>query len=81
MGYLQQLAAISGWTSAFWLLKIPHETLVLAGTDDPIIPLINARMIANRIPNARLETFDCGHLFILTRREQAVGSIEQFLLS
>jgi poly(3-hydroxyalkanoate) depolymerase len=81
MGYLQQLAAIGGWTSAFWLHKIPHETLVLAGTDDPIIPLINARMIANRIPNARLETFDCGHLFILTRREQAVGSIEQFLLS
>lgn len=79
MGYLQQLAAIGGWTSAFWLHKIPHETLVMAGTDDPIIPLINARMLVNRLPNARLETFDCGHLFILTRREQAVSSIEQFL--
>ncbi len=79
LGYLQQLAAIGGWTSAFWLHKIPHETLVMAGMDDPIIPLVNARMIASRLPNARLETFDCGHLFILTRQEQAVRSIEQFL--
>ncbi len=79
LGYLQQLAAIGGWTSAFWLHQLPHETLVMAGTDDPVVPLVNARMIASRIPNARLETFDCGHLFILTRQEQAVSSIEQFL--
>ncbi len=79
VGYLQQLAAIGGWTSAFWLHKIQHETLVMAGTDDPVIPLINARIIASRIPNARLQTFDCGHLFILTRQDEAVKSIAQFL--
>ena len=81
LGYIQQLAAIGGWTSAFWLHQIPHETLVMAGTDDPVIPLVNARMIARRIPNAKLETFDCGHLFILTRQEETVSSIEQFLYS
>ncbi len=79
IGYLQQLAAIGGWTSAFWLHKIQHETLVMAGTDDPVVPLVNARMIVNRIPNARLQTFDCGHLFILTRQEETVDTIQQFL--
>ncbi len=79
LGYVQQLAAIGGWTSAFWLHRIPHETLVMAGSDDPVIPWVNARMIASRIPNASLEVFDCGHLFILTRQDQTVKSIEHFL--
>ncbi len=79
LGYLQQLGAIGGWTSAFWLHRIEHETLVMAGADDPVIPLVNARMMVNRLPNGRLETFDCGHLFLLTRQRQAVRCIEQFL--
>jgi len=79
MGYLQQLIAMGGWTSAFWLHKLKQQTLVMAGTDDPVIPLLNAKMIANRIPNAQLETFDCGHLFILTRKEQTVSRMEAFL--
>jgi poly(3-hydroxyalkanoate) depolymerase len=79
LGYLQQLVAIGSWTSLFWLHKIKQQTLVMAGTDDPIVPLINAKMITNRIPNARLETFDCGHLFILTRSEQALDKMEAFL--
>jgi pimeloyl-ACP methyl ester carboxylesterase len=80
LGYLQQLAAIGTWISAFWLHKIQHETLVMAGTDDPVIPLINARMIVSRMPNAERKTFDCGHLLILTRQQQAVECIGQFLV-
>ncbi|MCY4265656.1 MAG: poly(3-hydroxyalkanoate) depolymerase [Gammaproteobacteria bacterium] len=79
-GYIQQLSAMSGWTSAFWIHQLKQETLVMAGEDDPIIPLINGRIMAERIPNAMLESFDCGHLFILTRRQQAIASIERFLV-
>ena len=78
-GYLTQLWALAGWTSVHWLHEIKQPTLVMAGDDDPIIPLINARLLTRLIPNARLEVFDCGHLFLLTRLERSVASIEGFL--
>lgn len=79
-GYIQQLSAMSGWTSAFWIHQLKQETLVMAGEDDPIIPLVNAQIMADRIPNATLESFDCGHLFMLTRKQETVESIERFLV-
>ena len=78
-GYLNQLWALAGWTSLHWLHEIEQPTLVMAGDDDPIIPLVNARLLTRLIPNARLEIFDCGHLFLLTRLERSVASIEAFL--
>ena len=62
-----------------WLHEIKQPTLVMAGDDDPIVPLVNARLLTRLIPNARLEIFDCGHLFLLTRLERSVASIEAFL--
>jgi acyl dehydratase len=41
-GYLGQLYAISGWTSLPWLHRLQQPTLVLAGDDDPIVPLVSA---------------------------------------
>jgi len=79
MGYLNQLYALAGWTSVHWLHTLPQPTLVMAGDDDPIVPLVNARVLARLIPNARLETFDCGHLFLLTRLARSVATIEAFL--
>jgi poly(3-hydroxyalkanoate) depolymerase len=79
-GYLNQLWALTGWTSLHWLHQITQPTLVMAGDDDPIIPLVNARLLARLIPNSRLEVFDCGHLFLLTRLERSAASVEQFLL-
>jgi poly(3-hydroxyalkanoate) depolymerase len=43
-GYLAQLYAIAGWTSLPWLHRLPQSTLVLAGDDDPIVPLANGRL-------------------------------------
>ncbi len=77
-GYLSQLYAMIGWTSLFRLHRIEAPTLVLAGEDDPIIPLANARLLADRIPNARLRTFDCGHLFVLTRLDEVMTEIGRF---
>ncbi len=77
-GYLSQLYALVGWTSLFRLHQIAAPTLVMAGEDDPIIPLANAKLLVNRIPNARLKTFDCGHLFVLTRLDEVIAEIGRF---
>ena len=49
-GYLGQLYAITGWTSLPWLRRLPQPTLVLAGDDDPIVPLVNGRILARLHP-------------------------------
>jgi poly(3-hydroxyalkanoate) depolymerase len=78
-GYASQLYALAGWTSLPWLHQLRLPTLVMAGRDDPLVPLVNARLLARLIPNAELEIYDCGHLFLLTRTVDAVTRIERFL--
>ncbi|MCY1266146.1 putative aminoacrylate hydrolase RutD [compost metagenome] len=79
LGYYWQLFAGFGWTSFHWLHKIRQPTLVLAGDDDPIIPLVNMRLLAWRIPNAELHVIDDGHLFLITRAETVAPIIMKFL--
>ena len=65
-GYLGQMYAIAGWTSLPWLHRLRQPTLVMAGDDDPIVPLLNGRILVRRIPDARLHVVDGGgHLFLL----------------
>src|SRR5215475_9718419 len=40
-GYYLQLIAGCGWTSLPWLRLLAQPTLVMAGTDDPIVPIAN----------------------------------------
>src|SRR5262249_57792523 len=54
-GYLGQLAAAAGWTSLPRLHRITAPTMIISGTADPIVPPVNARILARRIPSARLE--------------------------
>jgi pimeloyl-ACP methyl ester carboxylesterase len=56
----------------------PSADLVLAGDDDPLIPLINMRLLAWRIPNAHLHIIDDGHLFLITRAEAVAPIIMNF---
>ncbi len=80
LGYAHQLAALRRWSSLPWLHRLPHRTLVLAGDDDPIIPLANARLIANRIPAGRLHVVEGGgHLFLFTRAEEMAELVRDFL--
>ena len=79
LGYYWQLFAGLGWTSIHWLHKIRQPTLVLAGDDDPLIPLVNMRLLAWRIPNAQLHIIDDGHLFLITRAEAVAPIIMKFL--
>ena len=78
-GYALQLLAMTGWTSLPWLWRLKMPTLVMAGTDDPLIPVANARLLARAIPNARLHLVDNGHLFMVTRPDESAATVEAFL--
>ena len=78
-GYLYQLAASAGWTSLAMLPRIRQRTLVLAGTDDPIIPLLNARIMTFLLPNATLHVYDEGHLGILIKADELAAVVSGFL--
>jgi poly(3-hydroxyalkanoate) depolymerase len=79
-GYLDQLYAISFWTALPWLWRLPQPTLVLAGDDDPIVPVVNGRILARLIPDARLEILQGGgHLFLLERPEEMAAVVAGFL--
>ncbi len=81
-GYLGQLYAVSGWTSMPWLHRLRQPTLVLAGDDDPIVPLVNGRILAGRIPGARLHVMHGGgHLFLLERPTESAALVADFLTS
>jgi poly(3-hydroxyalkanoate) depolymerase len=80
LGYAFQLYAIAGWSSLPWLKRLAQPTLVVAGEQDPSVPLRNARMLAARIPDARLHVVHGGgHLFLLDEPENAAGTIREFL--
>jgi poly(3-hydroxyalkanoate) depolymerase len=78
-GYYLQLFAGFGWTSLPWLRFLSQPTLVMAGTDDPIVPLVNGRILAGLIPDARLVTIDDGHLFLVTSARESAEIIGEFL--
>jgi len=80
LGYLHQLSAIQRWSSLPWLHRLPHRTLVLAGDDDPIVRLVNARVMTKRIPDARLHVVEGGgHLFLFTRALEMANIVSDFL--
>ncbi|OZM71786.1 poly(3-hydroxyalkanoate) depolymerase [Amycolatopsis antarctica] len=77
--YLYQLMAIAGWSSLPFLPLIRQPALVLAGTDDPIIPPVNASMMAGLLPRGRLHRYDGGHLALLTEAGELAPVIDSFL--
>jgi poly(3-hydroxyalkanoate) depolymerase len=79
MGYFYQLLAMVGWTSLPWLRSVRQPTLVLMGSDDPLVPVANGAILARLIPNARLEVIDDGHLFIIAQPQEIARRIERFL--
>lgn len=80
-GYYLQLLAGLGWSSLPWLRLLPQPTLVMAGTDDPLVPLLNGYILAKLIPDARLVTLDDGHLFLVTSAAQSAQAVSEFLRS
>jgi poly(3-hydroxyalkanoate) depolymerase len=78
-GYLYQLAASAGWTSVPFLRALRQRTLILAGDDDPIIPLANARLMKLLIPDSRLHVYRGGHLGLVTDAAELAPVVDAFL--
>lgn len=74
-----QLLALWGWSSLPWLWRLRQPTLILAGRDDSLVPLANARLLAALIPRATLSVLEGGHGFLLTRAGEAAGLVRGFL--
>jgi poly(3-hydroxyalkanoate) depolymerase len=78
-GYYYQLASSSGWSSLPFLKLIRQPTLIVVGDDDPIIPVVNGRIMARLIPDATLHVYRGGHIALVTEAEQLAPVIEEFL--
>ena len=72
-GYTLQFLGMAGWSSLPFLGLIPHETLVISGDDDPLVPMANSEMLAKHIPNARLEIVEHGGHLLLWDDAQNLG--------
>lgn len=78
-GYVWQMLALRRFASVLWLHRLRQPTLVLAGESDPIVPVTNGKILAGRIPGARLEVVEGGHLFLLTHPTEMAARVNEFL--
>jgi len=64
------------------LPEITAPTLVINGTDDPLVPATTAEFVAGQIPGATLELIDGGrHGLTLEQRETTAGLVRRFVLA
>ena len=78
-GYYYQLISSIGWTSLPFLPRLRPPTLILAGDDDPIIPVINGRIMHWLIPRSELHIYHGGHLELAADPERLAAAVEAFL--
>ena len=78
-GYFYQLISTIGWTSLPLLPLLRRPTLILAGDDDPIIPVVNGRIMNWLIPRSRLHVYRGGHLELAADPGRLAAAIEAFL--
>jgi len=78
-GYYYQLLAGAGWTSLPLLPLLRRPTLLLAGDDDPLIPLINGHIMHRLIPGSELVVYRGGHLDLIAEPHRLAPVVERFL--
>lgn len=61
------------------LAGIEAPTFAAAGTEDPVVPPVNLRLIAARVPRSRLELFPGAHAFLFQDRRAFAQSVDEFL--
>ena len=78
--YHRQLAAAASHDAMDRLQMIRATTLICHGTADRIVPSANAQMLAERIPDARLQLFEGGsHQFFWEQAEAFNRIVIEFL--
>jgi pimeloyl-ACP methyl ester carboxylesterase len=76
----RQWQAIEGWDAWDRLGAIDRPTLVLHGTEDRMVAVENARLIAERIPGAELVLLEgAGHVYHSEQAEAADRAVLAFL--
>jgi pimeloyl-ACP methyl ester carboxylesterase len=79
-GYLGQVQGIIAWHCFDRLPSIQAATLVIHGESDQLVPPENAKIIADRIPGARLVMLPrASHLFTTDQPEASHAAILDFL--
>jgi poly(3-hydroxyalkanoate) depolymerase len=78
-GYHYQVLAGAGWTSLPLLPLLRRPTLVLAGDDDPLIPLVNGRILHRLIAGSELHVYRGGHLDLIAEPHRLAPVIARFL--
>lgn len=61
------------------LATIAAPTLATAGAQDPVVPPVNLRRIAARIPQAELRVFPGAHAFLFQERGSFTHAVDRFL--
>ncbi len=78
--YSAQLQAILAWEAYSRIAKIAAPTLLIHGEKDQLVPAENGKMIAARIPGAKLVLLpNASHIFITDQTEAAHAAILEFL--
>jgi 3-oxoadipate enol-lactonase len=79
-GYAGQLQGIFGWEAYSRIAQISVPTLVVHGETDRLIPAANAKLIAERIPGAKLVLIPhASHIFETDQPAAAHQAIFEFL--
>jgi 3-oxoadipate enol-lactonase len=77
---MRQMGAIGQFDVSGRLASITAPTLVIHGTEDEMLSVRNAELIAEKIPGARLEILDgVGHLFFWEQPERSAQLVTEFL--
>lgn len=77
--YLLQLGAVMKHDTIDRLHQITNPTLVMTGTEDTLVDPGNSRMIAERIPGARLIEFgETGHVFFTEKADEVNNALIEF---
>lgn len=75
-----QWLAIQGHDTYDRLPSISAPTLVLHGTDDPLVPAANGRILAERIPGAELVLLEgARHLYLSEKQAETDAAVLAFL--
>lgn len=78
--YRNQAIAGATFNGEEQLPRLTGPVLVMAGSEDEVVPPINARLIGDRLPQAQVKTVNGGgHLFFMERPAEANHAVLEFL--
>jgi pimeloyl-ACP methyl ester carboxylesterase len=78
--FRRQRGALRGFTTADRVAGIAAPTLIVHGDSDRVVPVGNARLLAERIPNSRLVVLeDSGHACCVDQAEAFNRVVIDFL--